>query len=340
MINKNDRVKGAFIMVKVSIIVPIYKVEKYLKRCLESLVSQTFQEIEIICVNDGSPDQSQKIVDEYVEKYPEIVKGYVKENGGVGDTRNYGLDCATGEYIAFVDSDDWVEPEMIEKMYRAAIEQKADLVICDYVVDNIDGGSEMIISGIIKSSTDIFKRVLISPPAPWNKLYKKDLFLKNEIRYPKGLWYEDLATTPRLLMNVHKISHINEALVHYIQREGSIMATLNEKVLDIYKSLGVIEEYYKSHGLYQQYKEEIEYLYVQHLISTGLYNWRRFKNGEQYLKKAIAYMNDKFPKWYENVYVKQSSKKEKLALKLVYNQQLTLLKIILFINDQTVKKLR
>ncbi len=340
MISKNDRVKGAFIMVKVSIIVPIYKVEKYLKRCLESLVSQTFQEIEIICVNDGSPDQSQKIVDEYVEKYPEIVKGYVKENGGVGDTRNYGLDCATGEYIAFVDSDDWVEPEMIEKMYRAAIEQKADLVICDYVVDNIDGGSEMIISGIIKSSTDIFKRVLISPPAPWNKLYKKDLFLKTDIRYPKGLWYEDLATTLRLIMNTNKIAHVKEAFVHYIQREGSIMATLNEKVLDIYKVLELIEDYYKSNGYYDQYKDEIEFLYVEHVILTSLLNWRKFENGDLYLKKAISYMNKKFPKWVENPYIQKQSKKEKVVFKLLYHKHFLILKTILFIKQHTVNKVK
>ena len=172
MINKNDRVKGAFIMVKVSIIVPIYKVEKYLKRCLESLVSQTFQEIEIICVNDGSPDQSQKIVDEYVEKYPHLVKGYLKENGGLSDARNYGLNLASGDYVAFIDSDDWVEPEMIEKMYRAAREQEADLVICDFVMDwETKEKESLYISGIRQESTDFMRNVLLSGPSAWNKLY-------------------------------------------------------------------------------------------------------------------------------------------------------------------------
>ena len=228
MINKNDRVKGAFIMVKVSIIVPIYKVEKYLKRCLESLVSQTFQEIEIICVNDGSPDQSQKIVDEYVEKYPHLVKGYLKENGGLSDARNYGLNLASGDYVAFIDSDDWVEPEMIEKMYRAAREQEADLVICDFVMDwETKEKESLYISGIRQESTDFMRNVLLSGPSAWNKLYKKDLFLKTDIRYPKGLWYEDLATTLRLIMNTNKIAHVKEAFVHYIQREGSIIKYLS-----------------------------------------------------------------------------------------------------------------
>ena len=332
MINKNDRVKGAFIMVKVSIIVPIYKVEKYLKRCLESLVSQTFQEIEIICVNDGSPDQSQKIVDEYVEKYPHLVKGYLKENGGLSDARNYGLNLASGDYVAFIDSDDWVEPEMIEKMYRAAREQEADLVTKEK--------ESLYISGIRQESTDFMRNVLLSGPSAWNKLYKKDLFLKTDIRYPKGLWYEDLATTLRLIMNTNKIAHVKEAFVHYIQREGSIMATLNEKVLDIYKVLELIEDYYKSNGYYDQYKDEIEFLYVEHVILTSLLNWRKFENGDLYLKKAISYMNKKFPKWVENPYIQKQSKKEKVVFKLLYHKHFLILKTILFIKQHTVNKVK
>lgn len=341
MINKNDRVKGAFIMVKVSIIVPIYKVEKYLKRCLESLVSQTFQEIEIICVNDGSPDQSQKIVDEYVEKYPHLVKGYLKENGGLSDARNYGLNLASGDYVAFIDSDDWVEPEMIEKMYRAAREQEADLVICDFVMDwETEEKESLYISGIRQESTDFMRNVLLSGPSAWNKLYKKDLFLKTDIRYPKGLWYEDLATTLRLIMNTNKIAHVKEAFVHYIQREGSIMATLNEKVLDIYKVLELIEDYYKSNGYYDQYKDEIEFLYVEHVILTSLLNWRKFENGDLYLKKAISYMNKKFPKWVENPYIQKQSKKEKVVFKLLYHKHFLILKTILFIKQHTVNKVK
>lgn len=328
-------------MVKVSVIVPIYKVEKYLGRCLKSLVSQTFKEMEIICVNDGSPDQSQQIIDEYVQKYPDLVKGYVKENGGLSDARNYGLTYATGEYVAFIDSDDWVEPEMIEKMYQAAIEKQADLVICDFVMDwETEVKESLYISGVRRESSDLIKNVLLSGPSAWNKLYKKDLFLTTDIRYPKGLWYEDLATTPRLLMNVHKIAHVNEAFVHYIQREGSIMATLNEKILDIYTVLEMIEDYYKSHGYYQQYQAEIEYLYVEHVILTSLLNWRKFKDGDLYLKKAVTYMNDKFPKWCENAYVQQLSKKEKLVFKLLNKKQFLLLRTILFVKKHTINKLK
>ena len=117
---------------KVSIIVPIYKVEKWLDRCLDSLVHQTLEEIEIIAVNDGSPDNSQAIIDRYVEQYPDKVYGYIKENGGLSDARNYGLQYAHGEYIAFVDSDDYVDVTAYEKLYNKAKEEDSEIVVCGY----------------------------------------------------------------------------------------------------------------------------------------------------------------------------------------------------------------
>ena len=121
---------------KVSIIVPVYGVEEWLERCMESLVHQTLQDIEIIVVNDGSPDNSQEIIDRYVKEYPDLVQGHIKENGGLSDARNYGLQYATGEYIAFVDSDDYVDVTMYEKLYKKAIEEESDAVTCAYFIVN------------------------------------------------------------------------------------------------------------------------------------------------------------------------------------------------------------
>ena len=118
-------------MVKVSVIVPVYNVEKYITKCLNSLVKQTLKDIEIIVVNDGSPDNSQAIIDKFVKKYPKKVKSYIKKNGGLSDARNYGIEKATGEYIAFVDSDDYVEHNMYKEMYEKAKEHDFDIVVCD-----------------------------------------------------------------------------------------------------------------------------------------------------------------------------------------------------------------
>lgn len=119
--------------IKVSIIVPVWNVEKYLEQCLDSLVNQTLKEIEIIIVNDGSPDNSQAIIDSYVKKYPKLVRSFIKENGGQGSARNFGLSKAKGNYISFVDSDDWLDLNALEEMYNVAIANDSDVVICDMI---------------------------------------------------------------------------------------------------------------------------------------------------------------------------------------------------------------
>jgi CDP-glycerol glycerophosphotransferase len=116
---------------KVSVIVPVYNVEKYLAKCLDSLVHQSLKEIEIIVVNDSTKDNSQEIIDTYKTQFPSIVQSYIKENGGVGEARNFGLKHASGEYIGFIDSDDYVELDMYEKMYELACKNDSDLVVCD-----------------------------------------------------------------------------------------------------------------------------------------------------------------------------------------------------------------
>ena len=327
-------------MIKVSIIIPIYNVEKYLRRCLDSIVNQTLKDIECLLINDGSPDQSQKIIDEYVSKYPQLFKSYIKENGGLSDARNFGLNYVTGEYIAFVDSDDWIEPTMYEKMYQTAINQSADLVVCDFLMEWELTGVSNYIQGLRCDSNDVSKNLLISPPSAWNKLYKAELFLKTNIRYPIGLWYEDLATTAKLIPFCENISYVDEAFVHYIQREGSIMSTINEKMLDIYKAIESIEEYYKKNEIYEKYKQEIEYLYIENLILYGTMRFLQLENGDKYIKESIKYINNKFPTWLKNPYINHLAKKDQFILNLLGRNHLLLLKVLIFIKQKVINKLK
>ena len=157
-----------------SIIVPIYNVEKYLARCLKSLVNQTLQEIEIICVNDESPDQSQQIVNQFVLDYPEKVISVQKKNGGLADARNYGLNFANGEYLLFIDSDDWIEEKMCEIMYHKAISESADLVVCD--IQNVyeDGHKVYISCGdFTEGNVRTQPSLLTIDNSACNKLFKK-----------------------------------------------------------------------------------------------------------------------------------------------------------------------
>ena len=176
-------------MTKISVIVPVYNVEKYLSKCLDSLANQTLKDIEIIIVNDGSPDNSQKIIDEYVKKYNNM-KSYIKENGGLSDARNFGIKKATGEYISFLDSDDYVTHDMYERMYEKAISNNFDIVVCDlnYVTDD---KITKIYSRIEKDTDNIKKEMLDIYPSACNKIFKKELF-DSGIEFKKGVLFEDV----------------------------------------------------------------------------------------------------------------------------------------------------
>ena len=309
-------------MVKVSVIVPVYNVEKYIDKCLNSLVNQTLKEIEIIVVNDGTKDNSQEIVDKYVKKYPKIVKSYIKENGGLSSARNYGLDYATGEYIGFVDSDDWVELDMYEKMYFQAIESESDIVVCD-VVNVYENGSSIYLNSNFNYSDDVFKNYIISPPMACTRLYKKYLF--DKVRFKEGILYEDLNLTPGLVKYAKKISFVKNGFYNYLQRTGSIMNQdeFNLKLLDIFD---VLDNNYNI--LHEEYPDEVEYLYITHLLRTASLRFVSYKGSKNYLKKINFIMKSKFPNWKKNTYYKKSSKKLKLICNISINNMYFLLKIM------------
>lgn len=290
---------------KVSVIVPVYNVEKYLAKCLDSLVFQTLEEIEIIVVNDGTKDNSQQIIDHYVASYPNKVFSYIKENGGLGDARNYGLHYASADYIGFVDSDDYVEKTMFEKMYTQAITENADLVLCDieYVWENsnerkkLPGFRNMV--GI-----DTSKLVFLSPLFAWNKLYRKELFTNYGLHYPKRLWYEDIPVTIPIFAHAKIISYIDEVLIYYVQRNSSIMASKDTtKMNDIFEVLMQVYNYYKQHDILDKYKLELEYLFVEQLILYGSFRFFRTDSSGKLMKQALNMMQEYFPNWRKNTYI-------------------------------------
>ena len=201
----------------ISIIVPIYKVENYLKQCLDSIIGQSFQDIEIILIDDGSPDNCPKICDEY-QKLDDRIIVFHTENHGLASARNLGVEKASGDWIMFVDSDDWVEPEFCETAYKNAINHNADMVLFGISIYEIDGSinkKHMNCSGIITPQD----AVKYGTNAAWNKLYHRSLF--DGIRYPDGKLYEDIATTYKLVYKANRIVAINDLLYNYrLRKEG------------------------------------------------------------------------------------------------------------------------
>lgn len=247
---------------KVSVIVPVYNVEEYLAPCLDSLVKQTLQDIEIIVVNDGSPDNSQEIIDRYVKKYPNLVKAMIKENGGQASARNMALEIAKGEYVNFVDSDDWVRIDMYENMYKKAKEEDADIVVCnttDYYKDYA-----------VYHKPAEFTNKLKQTPSPCNKLFKRSFI--GDLRFPEGkMWYEDFTFVTELLMMTDKIARCENDYYQCNCREESTMSNNNSpKNLDMLKALDLIIKFAKDNNLYDRYKEDIDFMIIDHILITTI----------------------------------------------------------------------
>lgn len=218
----------------VSIIVPVYNVEQYLPRCIESLQKQTEEKIEIILVDDGSSDHSGEICDVYAAKDSSI-KVIHKENGGLSDARNCGLDVSIGEYIAFVDADDYVDCEYVDKMKKEMLEKNCDIVQCGYKRVYKDGSTKKFGAGAKINSGKEIQGYLYEPgkSEPYviacNKLYRRKCF--DSIRFPFGRIHEDYATTYKIFYEAAIISTIEDSLYYYVMRSGSIMQTENERSL-------------------------------------------------------------------------------------------------------------
>ena len=211
---------------KISIVIPIYKVEPYLHKCIDSILAQTYTNLEIILVDDGSPDRCPEICDEYAKKDSRINVIH-KENGGLSDARNAGLDICSGEYIAFVDSDDWIEPYMYEKLLDNMIRFSAEMSIggvSDDIEENGDYRSVKLSAygetEFSESNTDAMKRYFLSSWAAWDKLYIASLF--DGIRYPRGEINEDEAIVLQLLERCRTVCYTNEVCYHYVRRPESI----------------------------------------------------------------------------------------------------------------------
>ena len=247
--------------IKVSVIIPVYNTEDYLKECIESLVNQTLREIEILIVNDGSTDSSLEIMKEFKNKYPNIIKIFDKVNGGQASARNYALSFAQEEYLGFVDSDDWVDSTMYEEMYEKAEKEDADIVICD-MVDHFPDRT------VCYPSSRFENKFKVTPSA-CNKLFKRSL-VKEDV-FPVGLWYEDFEFTTMQLMKTDCISVIHKGLYHCHCREVSTMYNNNsEKNQDILVVLEHLVEYVEKNGWYEKYKNVLEYLYIDHVLITSI----------------------------------------------------------------------
>ena len=310
---------------KVSVIIPVWNVERYIESCLTSLSSQTLKEIEIIVVNDGSPDNSQKIIDKYVKKYPNKVKSYIKENGGQGSARNLGITFATGEYISFVDSDDWLSEDALEKMYNHAKKEKSDIVICD-MVDHYPDKT-------IYHNCTKYESVYKVTPSACNKIFKKTII--KDIKFLSKLWYEDFNFTTKILLKNPKISTISEGLYHCNCREESTMNNNNSlKNLDMLIVINDLIEYQKELKIYD--KNLTSYLIFDHVLITTInrVTAQKSKNKKEVLNKLVEYCHTNIGDYKKQKFYKTISKNRKIIAWLNYHKMYNISKIILKVKEK------
>lgn len=258
----------------ISVIVPFFGVEKYIEKCIKSIQEQTFTQFECILIDDESPDRSFDIALAMIQNDSRfhIIR---QKNKGLGGARNTGLEQAKGDYIFFLDSDDYLDPLCLEKLYQKAIKDNADIVVCAYeAVSDTDKTlyiKHHFFEEEVEDKTHILEKFLYFPTA-WNKLYRRNLWL--DIRYPEKLYFEDLATTYKLVPLLNKISVVSEPLYKYLQRQGSIMTSYKAKniedrflVFDMIKNDLLTEKSPKN-----KIFTVLGYIYLSHIVYTSLDN--------------------------------------------------------------------
>ena len=285
-----------------SVIVPCYNGEKFIGRCLESLVNQTLQDIEIIVINDGSTDNSQDIIDSYANKYHNI-KAYKIPNSGIADARNFGVSKVETPYFGFLDCDDYTDVTMFEKMYNKAIETNAQVVVSNFYW--VKGKKKKLEKeGPYNTGKDMLIHLFA---VLWNKIYDTEFVRSTNIRFPSGNRYEDAYFLYCLAPNIERLAFVDEAFVHYVQHENSITHNNNEEVKNMITIFDNILNYYAHTNRYDEYHDELEYLHIKFFLGNSFLRSARIddKQDRDYtIQLGWNMLNDEFPDWHHNHYLK------------------------------------
>ena len=303
-------------MPRISVIVPVYNAEKYLRECISSIANQTMKDIEILAINDGSTDGSLELLDELSSKYKGKLKIFTKENGGAGSARNIGLDNASGEFIKFVDADDFLRLDILERMYTLAKENNVSLVRGNYqtIVGPIKMEDKCSWSDVKGSQiVDLSQNrdyIITETSGIGNKLIGRDLI--GDLRFPEKTKWEDLALIPIVVASSERLFHMDEPVYNYrINMNTTIKDFISKipNILDIIKCVDIIEEEMKKRGLSDIYKSQIESLYILHTLFRveNAMLWVNFPRSkkEVVISLLLAILDSKYPRWEDNYIVEQ-----------------------------------
>ena len=293
---------------KLSVIVPVYKAEAFLNECVDSLLGQTLQDMEILLVNDGSPDRSGEIMADYAARFPERVRTLTLDNGGQGRARNRGMDLARGDYLGFVDSDDLVVPEMYETLCRIADAEGADIVDCNIEAFTPDGGTEL-----LRTWRD--DKPIAAAGSACNKLFRRDFV--GGTRFPEGLKYEDFGFTAELLLRSRRTVHLPDALYRYRVGQPSTMHNANSRMnLDLLEIMEGLREGMDP----ERDRDEFEYLVLNHVLLEAIKRVAAQKGPErdECLFLLRSYVREQIPRLGASKSFREESRNRRLIMRLNY----------------------
>lgn len=327
---------------KLSIIIPVYNVEKYLSRCLDSVVYPSLQNYEILAVNDGSTDASSSILHDYESRYSSLIRVVNQDNQGLGAASNTGIEAALGEFIAFLDSDDYYSPGAVPELLKLC-SLNCDICIFDIVSVNsqaqeIGRSSESCTDDSV-FSLETNPTILLGSPSRVNKLYRRSLFIDSGIRYPSRVWFEDYRTTPKLFAAASEITYRPLPLYNYLQQSESITHIKNaSRNLEIITASEDILDYFSSAGLYNKYRDELEYsvYYNELLTSSTRVNLIDYSSPVQ--EELLSWYINRFPEYSNNPYFKQMPAKYKLIHFLIVHRLHLPLHVLMKLNNRAKNK--
>lgn len=303
----------------VSIIIPAYNVDKYIQECIETVLHQkTKYTYEVICVDDGSTDKTQEIL----RKYQNKIKLVCTENKGPGAARNIALKEAIGQYVMFVDGDDYVSENFVEKMMESIEQENAEIAICNFCRVCSNGKIEKVDKGEYKVYyKNNINEVLLMEFHSCNKIFKKSLIEKN--KYPEDIFFEDVVAISKAIIDATKIVKIQDFLYFYRRTKDSITNNLTDKNYDIIKALGLISDKFIDNG----YDRELEFLNINNLLVDLAIKVLKSDGDMKKYKEITNSVIEKYPNWYKNQYIQTTKITKRIYLYCLKNN---LYKIIKF----------
>ncbi len=319
-------------MPRFSIIVPVYQVEAYLPKCIESILAQSCQDFELLLIDDGSPDGCGQLCDDYAARHPDRIRAIHQPNGGAGAARNHGISLSTGDYLLFVDGDDYLSHDLLSDLSAAMETTRADLYLFGAIVER-DGKAVGELHEAIpcdhpynaQEAPELFFGVM----APWNRAYRRGLFAENDISFATRVWYEDI----RVVTKINAVStgalRLPKAYYHYLQREGSSMNNRNvERNVEILYAFDDICGWFRAHGLYERWRDVLAFLAVQHILLAATVRVLQIDRKHRLISEFRTYMDTHFPDFRSNSYLSELDRNKRLIYKLLLKRRYRTVRLI------------